>query len=94
MSEDWKKDPRIQSMNPEKIAFLSKLTDEIQRTPKNQLMNKFLTLSLEANQSGITFSDQETELMTGILINYMNPADRGKVSLLRTLSQKLASRRS
>ncbi len=94
MCEDWKKDPRIQAMNPEKIEFLSKLTDEIKRTPKNQLMNRFLTLSLEANQRGIAFSDQETELMTSILINYMNPADRGKVSLLHTLSQKLASRRS
>ena len=76
------------------LYSMSKLTDEIKRTPKNQLMNRFLTLSLEANQRGIAFSDQETELMTSILINYMNPADRGKVSLLHTLSQKLASRRS
>ena len=94
MNNDWKKDPRIQSMNPEKVEFLSRLTDEIQNAPKNQLLNKFLSLSLEANQSGISFSDQETELMTGILMNYMNPADKGKLNLLRTLSQKLASRQS
>lgn len=94
MNNDWKKDPRIQSMNPEKVEFLSRLTDEIQNAPKNQLLNKFLSLSLEASQSGISFSDQETELMTGILMNYMNPADKGKLNLLRTLSQKLASRQS
>lgn len=93
MNEDWRKDPRIQAMNPEKVEFLSKLTSDIQKTPQNQLLNKFLTLSLEANQNGITFSDQETELMTSILINYMNPADRGKINLLRTLSQKLTGMR-
>ena len=84
MNEDWKKDPRI----------LSRLTAEIQNTPKNQLLNKFLSLSLEASQNGISFSNQETDLMTGILMNYMNPADKGKLNLLRTLSQKLASRQS
>ena len=94
MNEDWKKDPRIQSMNPEKVEFLSRLTAEIQNTPKNQLLNKFLSLSLEARQNGISFSNQETDLMTGILMNYMNPADKGKLNLLRTLSQKLASRQS
>lgn len=94
MNEDWKKDPRIQSMNPEKVEFLSRLTAEIQNTPKNQLLNKFLSLSLEASQNGISFSNQETDLMAGILMNYMNPADKGKLNLLRTLSQKLASRQS
>ncbi|MCI8725334.1 MAG: hypothetical protein HFG66_04255 [Hungatella sp.] len=94
MNEDWKKDPRIQSMNPEKIEFLSKLTAEIQNTPQNQLLGKFLSLSMEASQRGISFSNQETELMTGILMNYMNPADKGRINLMRTLSQKLASRRS
>ena len=92
MNEDWKKDPRIQSMKPEKIAFLSELTSQIQNTPKNQLFNRFMTLNAEANQRGISFSDEETQLMTDILINYLNPADRGKLALLRTLSQKLASR--
>lgn len=94
MNEDWKKDPRIQSMNPEKVEFLSRLTAEIQNTPKNQLLNKFLSLSLEASQNGISFSNQETDLMAGILMNYMNPADKGKLNLLRTLSKKLASRQS
>ncbi len=37
MNEDWKKDPRIQSMKPEKIAFLSELTSQIQHTEKSAL---------------------------------------------------------
>lgn len=92
MNENWKQDPRIQSMNPEKIEFLSQLTEQIQKTPQNQLLNRFFTMTMEAKQKGITFSDQETDLMAGILVNYMNPADRGKLNMLRTLSKKLTSR--
>lgn len=90
MDNDWKKDPRIQSMNPEKIQFLSEFSDQIRRTPKSQLMNRFLSMTLEARQRGITFSDQETDLLAKILIPHMPPADQGRLDLFRTLSRKLA----
>lgn len=90
--KDWKHDPRLRSMNPEKIAFLDRLTKEIQKTPKDQLMKRFLSLTLEAKEAGMVFSDQETDLMAGILVGYMSPADRGKLNLFRMMSKKLASR--
>ncbi len=91
MTNDWRKDPRIQTMNQEKIEFLAALTARIQQTPKNQLLNQFLLLNMEATKKGISFSDQETELLTEILVGYMNPADRGKLDFLRKMSKKLAS---
>lgn len=90
MNETWKQDPRVKTMNPEKIKFLTELTSQIERTPKNQLMQKFLTLTLDANKRGISFSDQETDLMVTILSNHMSPADRGKIDTLRMLSKKLS----
>lgn len=45
-----------------------------------------------ANQNGISFNDQETDLLVSILSGYMNPADRGKLDTLRMLSRKLASK--
>lgn len=91
MNESWKQDPRVKTMHPEKIQFLTDLTTQIERTPKNQLTQKFLTLTLEANKRGISFSDQETDLLVSILSSYMSPADRGKIDTLRMLSRKLAS---
>ncbi len=93
MNMDWKKDPRIQAMNPEKIRFLSELTEQIQKTPKNLLLNRFVTMTMEARQKGIAFSNQETELIAQVLIPYMNPSDRGRLDTLRMLSQKLAGQR-
>ncbi len=93
MNNDWKNDPRIRSMNPEKIRFLSEFTDQIQRTPRQQLMNRFVSLTMEAGKRGITFTDQETGLLTDILVQYMNPADRGKLDLIRMLSRQIAGKR-
>lgn len=93
MNETWKQDPRVKAMRPEKIQFLTNLTAQIDKTPKNQLLPKFLSLTMEANQRGISFSDQETDLLVGILSTYMNPADRGKLDTLKMLSKKLASKR-
>ena len=41
----------------------------------------------------MVFTDQETDLMAGILVGYMSPADRGKLKLFRMMSKKLASSR-
>lgn len=92
MNESWKQDPRVKTMNPEKVKFLTDLTNQIQSAPKNQLMQKFLTLTMEANKRGISFSDDETDLLVSILSNHMSPADRGKLDTLRMLSRKLATR--
>ena len=69
------------------------LACEIQKTPKDQLMNRFLSLTLEAKEAGMVFTDQETDLMAGILVGYMSPTDRGKLKLFRMMSKKLASSR-
>ncbi|MEG0566088.1 MAG: hypothetical protein RSF83_10730 [Hungatella sp.] len=93
MNTDWKQDPKVKGLNPEKVQFLSNLVAQLETLPKNQIPTKFLSLTLEANQRGISFSDQETNLMVGILSNYMNPADRGKLDTLRMLSRKLAAKK-
>ncbi len=90
MNHNWKDDPRIRAMNPEKIQFLAELTEQLRKTPQKQMMNRFLSLTLEAQKRGISFSGQETDLLTGILIDYMPPADREKLDLFRMLSKKLA----
>lgn len=93
MNEAWKQDPRVKTMNPEKIKFLTELTAQVEKTPKNQLLPRFLSLSMEANQRGIHFSDQETDVMVGILSAHMNPTDRSKLDTLKMLSRKIASKK-
>lgn len=93
MNETWKQDPRVKSMPPEKIQFLSELTAQVGSIPKNQLLPKFLNLTMEAKQKGISFSDQETDILVGILSTHMNPADKGRLDTLKMLSKKLAAKK-
>lgn len=92
MNDTWKQDPRVKSMNADKIQFLTDLTSQLENTPKNQLMMKFMTINLEANKKGITFSDSETDLLVSILSANMSPADRNKLDTLKMLSKKLAKK--
>ncbi|MCI8887233.1 MAG: hypothetical protein HFG70_04025 [Hungatella sp.] len=93
MNDTWKQDPRLRSMNPEKIQFLADFAQELNQTPKDQTLAKFIALSSQAQSRGITFSDQETKLLTDILLHHLTPADKSRFDMLYTLSQKLASRR-
>lgn len=93
MNDDWKNDPRLKDMNPEKIRFLSDFADRLNNTPGDQLLSCFLSVTAEAAGRNMTFSDEETGLLTDILIQYMSPEDRGRLDMLRMLSKKMASGR-
>lgn len=91
MNHAWKDDPRVKAMDPKKVDFLTELAEQIGQTPRHRMMNRFLSVSLEARRNGITFSDQETEVLTAVLAESMDPADRAKIDLLRTLSRRIGN---
>lgn len=93
MNGDWQNDPRLKSMNPEKVQFLISFAQQLGNAPKDQVLSRFLSLTAEAGSKNISFSNEETSLLTEILMGSMNPADRGRLDMLRMLSQKAASRR-
>ena len=90
MNNDWKQDPRLKSMNPEKIKFLTDFVEQLNGAPKDQALARFIAMSTQASQKNISFSDQETKLLTDILISHLSSADKGRFDMFRTLSQKMA----
>ena len=91
--DDWKKDPRLRMMNPEKVRLLEHFADRIRHTEKNQMLEAFMAMNLEAKQRGLQFNDKETDLIAGILTSEMVPADKKKLDMLKKLSKKLAGPR-
>ena len=45
--DDWKKDPRLRMMNPEKVRLLEHFADRIRHTEKNQMLEAFMAMNLE-----------------------------------------------
>lgn len=89
MDTKWKQDPRVKTMNQEKLKFLTEMAERMEKTPKNQLMSSFMSLTMDANSKGIHFTDQETELLVSILSANMSAAERKKLDTLRMLSKKM-----
>lgn len=93
MDADWKKDPRLKSMDAEKVKLLELLADRMKHTEKNQLMEALMAMNTEAKQKGLQFNDKETNLIVSILTAGMAPAEKKKLDTLRLLSKKLAGPR-
>ncbi|MGN0158161.1 MAG: hypothetical protein ACI39W_03320 [Brotaphodocola sp.] len=93
-NHDWKQDPRLKNMDPSKLDYIVKLADQLQNTPKNQLIPAFLSLQAEIKQQKLDFSDAETELIISIITADMPPAERQRLETLKFLAKKLAARSS
>jgi len=91
---NWKQDPRLKQMDPEKLNYLTSFADQITQLPKEQIMPAFMSMQADAAQKGIRFSDPETEVLVSVLTSGMSPAEKKKLETLRFIAKKLAARSS
>ena len=93
MDNSWKQDPRLKAMNKDKLAMLTEFAERIEHSDKNNLMEAFMTINMEARQKGVQFNDRETDLLVNILSSRMPPSEKKKIDLLKMLSKKMAGAR-
>ena len=93
MDTNWKNDPRLKAMSKEKLNLLTEFAERIEHTNKNNLMEAFMSINMEARQKGIQFNDKETALLVTILSSGMAPAEKKKLDMLKMMSKKLAGPR-
>lgn len=92
MDNSWKQDPRLKAMNKDKLAMLTEFAERIEHSDKNNLMEVFMTINMEARQKGVQFNDRETDLLVNILSSRMPPSEKKKIDLLKMLSKKWQGR--
>jgi len=92
MNSNWKQDPRLKNMNPQKLSMLTEFAKRAEATPKDQLVQTLMSLSAEANQKGIQFNDEETDLLISIIGANMNPSERQRIETIRMLSKNMMKR--
>lgn len=91
MNAAWKQDPRLKTMNQEKLNYLTKLAETVEQTPKDKLMPLFMSMAAGSGQFQLT--DSETDLLVSIMTAKMSPAEKKRVEMLRTLSKKLGGKK-
>lgn len=91
---DWRCDPRLKDMNPEKLNYVQDFAKRIRNSQKDQILPAFLALQADLNRKNIRFSDAETDLLVTILTDGMPPEEKKKLEMLKFLAKKLAARSS
>ncbi len=89
MDDSWKNDPRLKTMDKEKLELLTRFAEQAGRSKKEELPQTLMAIHLESQKQGIHFSDKETALLINILSAHMTPKEKKKVDLLKMISQKL-----
>ena len=84
---------QAKAMNKDKLAMLTEFAERIEHSDKNNLMEAFMTINMEARQKGVQFNDRETDLLVNILSSRMPPSEKKKIDLLKMLSKKIAGPR-
>ncbi len=92
MNFNWKQDPRLKNINPQKLSLLNEFAKRVETAPKDQLIPTLLNINMEAKQKGIQFTDQETDLLISIMSANMSPSERQRMDTIRMLSKNLSKR--
>ncbi|ADL04282.1 hypothetical protein [Lacrimispora saccharolytica] len=92
MNANWKQDPRLKNMNPQKLSMLTEFAKRVETTPKDQLFPTLLSLNAEASRKGIQFNDQETDLLISIMSTNMDQNEKKRIETLRMLSKNFMKR--
>jgi hypothetical protein len=92
MNFNWKQDPGLRNMNPQKLSTLIEFVKRVESTPKDQLVPTLLNLNAEACQKGIQFNDEETDLLLSIMSANMGPNERKRIDTMRMLFKNFMKR--
>lgn len=84
------KQPNIAS---DKMEFLASLMKEANGKSQNEVMPFLMNVAQRANEKGIHFTDEETEILVRAMTANMSPAERKKVELLRRMSKLISAKK-
>lgn len=82
-------DPRLNKIPKERLQILFDMAEQLKQAPPNQKFPVFLSLQKNVSVMGISFSDDERELLLSVLTEGMSQEDLKKVQMIRNLSDQM-----
>lgn len=92
MKEDWRKNPKLKNLDSNKLTLLMQLAEQAEKKEADQLLPFFMAVTNKANSMGITFNDDETDIILSVLKTKMSPEDIKKIELMKNLSSMISSK--
>lgn len=88
-------DPRIQrNIAPQKLLLLTQLSSQANIKSKEDMIPFFLTASSKAKSMGISFTDEETDLILSVITSHLTANEQAKIETIKVLAKLLTERGS
>lgn len=81
----------LKGVSPEKVNLISNIIKQSETVSSENLIPFFLNAASTANQRGITFSDEETDLIINCLKTNMTPEQITKIDTVRKLANIISA---
>lgn len=85
-NNEWMKNPMLNGISQEKLSLLTTILSQSQNKSQNELIPFFLATIQKANSQGISFNDNETDLIINTIKQNMSKEDQDKVDNIRRMS--------
>ena len=82
--------PALKNISAQKLDLLLMYVTEAEKLKQNEIMPYFLSITKKAHEQGISFNDDETEIILNILKKKMSPSDIKKIDMIKNLTQVIS----
>ncbi len=86
--------PAFKDINPQKLLLLNQLLGQANSKSKEELIPFFIAASSKASSMGMSFNDDETDVIISVLTANMSEQDKSRVETIRKLSKMLSQRQT
>lgn len=89
MNTDFLNHPSLKNMHPAKKQIIFELTKNIKNVSMENMLPLILSTNNKMKEQGLSFTKQENDLLTEILMSKMSPAEKLKAeTLLKMIPKK------
>lgn len=88
-NQDWKKNPRLQNMDPSKLDMLQNMADQGTGKSPSELLPFLMAAASGDKSQGMNFSESETDAIIQVLTAGKSPAEMAKINRMIQLMKMM-----
>jgi hypothetical protein len=81
----WMNHPAIKNIDPRKLAFITEFVNETEGKPVEKAIPVLVATNAKMKAMGLTFTQEESDLMTDILTRDISAADKKKIEMFKKM---------
>ena len=89
---NWKKDPALQGLPPEKLDFLTQILTKAEACNKDTLAPFLMQAMAQAKEKKMTVSDGEFALILKVLTENMSPEEKKRSNMIIQMTKMLSKK--